>query len=129
MHFMKIYAAALLPGLAAVLLLCYAEAHAERLSGVLSGDFALLAVNAALALAGVLYRRRHPMDPAAAERLREKRRKERAYNRKHWKKIAVKGTVCAAVLLLILYIFVGGTLRSLRQQPAQTETPRSAMLS
>ncbi len=117
MHFMKIYAAALLPGLAAVLLLCYAEAHAERLSGVLSGDFALLAVNAALALAGVLYRRRHPMDPAAAERLREKRRKERAYNRKHWKKIAVKGTVCAAVLLLILYIFVGGTLRSLRQQP------------
>ncbi len=31
MHFMKIYAAALLPGLAAVLLLCYAEAHAERL--------------------------------------------------------------------------------------------------
>ena len=33
MHFMKIYAAALLPGLAAVLLLCYAEAHAERLSG------------------------------------------------------------------------------------------------
>lgn len=102
MHFMKIYAAALLPGLAAVLLLCYAEAHAERLSGVLSGDFALLAVNAALALAGVLYRRRHPMDPVAAERLREKRRKERAYNRKHWKKIAVKGTVCAAVLLLIL---------------------------
>lgn len=97
MHFMKIYAAALLPGLAAVLLLCYAEAHAERLSGVLSGDFALLAVNAALALAGVLYRRRHPMDPVAAERLREKRRKERAYNRKHWKKIAVKGTVCAAV--------------------------------
>ena len=90
MHFMKIYAAALLPGLAAVLLLCYAEAHEERLSGVLSGDFALLAVNAALALAGVLYRRRHPMDPAAAERLREKRRKERAYNRKHWKKIAVK---------------------------------------
>ena len=129
MHFMKIYAAALLPGLAAVLLLCYAEAHAERLSGVLSGDFALLAVNAALTLAGVLYRRRHPMDPAAAERLREKRRKERAYNRKHWKKIAVKGTVCAAVLLLILYIFVGGTLRSLRQQPTQTETPRSAMLS
>ena len=41
----------------------------------------------------------------------------------------VKGTVCAAVLLLILYIFVGGTLRSLRQQPAQTETPRSVMLS
>ena len=69
------------------------------------------------------------MDPAAAERLREKRRKERAYNRKHWKKIAVKGVVCAAVLLLILYIFVGGTLRSLRQQPAQTETPRSVMLS
>ena len=66
---------------------------------------------------------------AAAERLREKRRKERAYNRKHWKKIAVKGVVCAAVLLLILYIFVGGTLRSLRQQPAQTETPRRAMLS
>lgn len=129
MHFMKIYAAALLPGLAAVLLLCYAEAHAERLSGVLIGDFALLAVNAALALAGVLYRRRHPMDPAAAERLREKRRKERAYNRKHWKKIAVKGVVCAAVLLLILYIFVGGTLRSLRQRPAQTETPRSVMLS
>lgn len=117
MHFMKSYAAALLPGLAAVLLLCYTEAHAERLSGVLIGDFALLAVNAALALAGVLYRRRHPMDPAAAERLREKRRKERAYNRKHWKKIAVRGTVCAAVLLLILYIFVGGTLRSLWQQP------------
>lgn len=86
MHFMKIYAAALLPGLAAVLLLCYAEAHAERLSGVLIGDFALLAVNAALALVGVFYRRRHPMDPAAAERLREKRREERAYNRKHWKK-------------------------------------------
>lgn len=63
MHFMKSYAAALLPGLAAVLLLCYTEAHAERLSGVLIGDFALLAVNAALALAGVLYRRRHPMDP------------------------------------------------------------------
>lgn len=34
MHFMKIYAAALLPGLTAVLLLCYAEAHAEQLSGV-----------------------------------------------------------------------------------------------
>lgn len=69
------------------------------------------------------------MDPAVAERLREKRRKERAYNRKHWKKIAVKGVVCAAVLLLILYIFVGGTLRSLRQQPTQTETPRSVILS
>lgn len=66
---------------------------------------------------------------AAAERLREKRRKERAHNRKHWKKIAVKGAVCAAVLLLIFYIFVGGTLRSLRQQPTQTETPRSVMLS
>lgn len=41
----------------------------------------------------------------------------------------MKGAVCAAVLLLILYIFVGGTLRSMRQQPAQTETPRSVMLS
>lgn len=37
MHFMKIYAAALLPSVAATLLLCYAEAHAERLSGVWSG--------------------------------------------------------------------------------------------
>ena len=74
----------------------------------MTGNCILLAVNLVLAAGGALYRRIHPLDPVAAEKLREKHQAERAYSRAHLGKTAARAAVPVGVLLAILYIFGSG---------------------
>lgn len=108
---MRLYLVALLPSVAAVALMAYADL-AEQVSYVLTGDVVLLAVNVALALAGVLYRHLHPMDPETAQKFREKRIREWAVNRLHWQKAVAICVAFAAFFLLVLHLLVGDTVRT-----------------
>lgn len=83
----------------------------------MTGNCILLAVNLVLAAGGALYRRGHPLDPVAAEKLREKHQAERAYSRAHLGKTAARAAVPVGVLLAVLYIFGSGAASG------RTETP------
>ena len=69
-RFMWIQVAAALPSVAAMYLLSRVYASPDRVSFAMTGNCILLAVNLVLAAGGALYRRIHPLDPAAAEKLR-----------------------------------------------------------
>ena len=81
--FMRMHVAAVLPSVAAMYLLARVYASPDRVSFAMTGNCSLLAVNLVLAAGGALYRRGHPLDPVAAEKLREKHQAERAYSRAH----------------------------------------------
>ena len=81
--FMRMHVAAVLPSVAAMYLLARVYASPDRVSFAMTGNCILLAVNLVLAAGGALYRRIHPLDPVAAEKLREKHQAERAYSRAH----------------------------------------------
>ena len=70
--FMRMHVAAVLPSVAAMYLLARVYASPDRVSFAMTGNCILLAVNLVLAAGGALYRRGHPLDPAAAEKLRDK---------------------------------------------------------
>lgn len=84
--FMRMHVAAVLPSVAAMYLLARVYANPDCLSFAMTGNWILLAVNLVLAAGGALYRRIHPLDPAAAEKLREKHQTERAYAGRTWGK-------------------------------------------
>ena len=71
-RFMWMQVAAVLPSVAAMYLLARVYASPDRVSFAMTGNCILLAVNLVLAAGGALYRRGHPLDPVAAEKLREK---------------------------------------------------------
>ena len=91
--FMRMHVAAVLPSVAAMYLLARVYANPDCLSFAMTGNWILLAVNLVLAAGGALYRRGHPLDPAAAEKLREKHQTERAYSRAHLGKTAARAAV------------------------------------
>ena len=82
----------------------------------MTGNCILLAVNLVLAAGGALYRRGHPLDPVAAEKLREKHQAERAYSGAPGQMTA-RVAVPVGVLLAVLYIFGSGAASG------RTETP------
>ena len=88
--FMRMHVAAVLPSVAAMYLLARVYASPDRVSLAMTGNCILLAVNLVLAAGGALYRRIHPLDPVAAEKLREKHQTERAYSRAHLGKTAAR---------------------------------------
>ena len=116
-RFMWMQVAAVLPSVAAMYLLSRVYASPDRVSFAMTGNCILLAVNLVLAAGGALYRRIHPLDPAAAEKLREKHQAERAYSRAHPGKTAAHAAVPVGVLLAVLYIFGSGAASG------RTETP------
>ena len=116
-RFMWMKVAAVLPSVAAVFLLSRVYASPDRVSFAMTGNWILLAVNLVLAAGGLLYRRIHPLDPAAAEKLREKHQAERAYSRAHPGQMAARVAVPVGVLLAVLYIFGSGAASG------RTETP------
>lgn len=69
--------AAALPSVAAMYFLTRVYASPNRVSFAMTGNCILLAVNLILTAGGALYGRIHPLDPAAAEKLREKHQTER----------------------------------------------------
>ena len=115
--FMRMHVAAVLPSVAAMYLLARVYASPDRVSFAMTGNCILLAVNLVLAAGGALYRRIHPLDPVAAEKLREKHQTERAYSRAHLGKTAARVAVPVGVLLAVLYIFGSGAASG------RTETP------
>lgn len=115
--FMRMHVAAVLPSVAAMYLLARVYASPDRVSFGMTGNCILLAVNLVLAAGGALYRRGHPLDPVAAEKLREKHQAERAYSRAHLGKTAARAAVPVGVLLAVLYIFGSGAASG------RTETP------
>lgn len=115
--FMRMHVAAVLPSVAAMYLLARVYASPDRVSFAMTGNCILLAVNLVLAAGGALYRRGHPLDPVAAEKLREKHQAERAYSRAHLGKTAARAAVPVGVLLAVLYIFGSGAASG------RTETP------
>ena len=91
--FMRMHVAAVLPSVAAMYLLARVYASPDRVSFAMTGNCILLAVNLVLAAGGALYRRGHPLDPVAAEKLREKHQAERAYSRAHLGKSLTYGRI------------------------------------
>lgn len=116
-RFMWMQVAAALPSVAAMYLLSRVYASPDRVSFAMTGNCILLAVNLILAAGGALYRRIHPLDPVAAEKLREKHQAERAYSRAHLGKTAARIAVPVGVFLAVLYIFGSGAASG------RTETP------
>lgn len=84
--FMRMHVAAVLPSVAAMYLLARVYASPDRVSFAMTGNCILLAVNLVLAAGGALYRRIHPLDPVAAEKLRESTRRSGHTAGRTWEK-------------------------------------------
>lgn len=109
---MQWYSAALLPGMAALALAAFTSAYRVPAADALTGNVILSVVNAAIAVWGKIDTVRHQLDPVTAEKLVEKRQKEREERRIHWKKYAVLGVATALIFLGVMYLFAGTTLRT-----------------
>lgn len=92
-----------LPGLAALLLAQYAAASGSehKLTYALIGDLVLLLLNIALAYAGRVYRKRHPLDEA----LRAKRTQEKQAGRKRRARAIIVYSIVGAFFFAILLAF------------------------
>ena len=92
-----------LPGLAALLLAQYAAASGSehKLTYALIGDLVLLLLNIALAYAGRVYRKRHPLDEA----LKAKRAQEKQAGRKRRARAISAYSIVGAFFFAILLAF------------------------
>lgn len=97
-----------LPSLATLNLAVYAAMHIDKLKYAFIGNLILVAINIALVIWGIIYRKNNPLDDVTAEKLNAKRIQEREFSgKKRAKSIIVYSLVGAFFLGGLLFFMMG----------------------
>ena len=100
----------------------YAAMHIDKLKYVFIGNLILVAINIFLVICGKIYRDNNPLDEITAEKLNEKRKQEREFDRKTLiKSIIVYSLVGVFFFGVLLFFIMGisGISRSHEYQQSQ----------
>ena len=119
---LRIFGICTLPGLASLSLAMYAAMHIDKLKYVFIGNLILVAINIFLIICGKIYRDNNPLDEITAEKLNEKRKQEREFDRKTLiKSIIVYSLVGVFFFGVLLFFIMGisGISRSHEYQQSQ----------